>query len=297
MIQFRTVLLVLGCMLTCVALGADSRIDVKGPETRDDGIINYTVMSPYQKRPTIIEVLLPDGAPEGARYPVLYILPVNDGLDGQWGSGIQEAKRHSIHNRYKVICVSPEYDYTPWFGDHPTDPTLGQESYLLKVVIPVVEGRFPVVKGKDGRLLLGFSKSGFGAITIFMRHLDVIGKAVAWDSPLTMKSIFPEEEEMKVVFENQENFDKYCIPNLVKLHAATLKSGSPRLFLVSNANPNDSITALHSLFDTCEIPHHYQIDERRKHDWRSGWFPVVADLLFTPEAGGMKRPGKRNKLF
>lgn len=270
--------LTVGC-----AVVEGSEMHVEGPVTGEDGILTYTVTSPYQRKANAVEVLLPDDVREGKRYPVLYILPVNDGIDGPWGSGIQEAKRHNIHNQYNVLCVSPEYDYTPWFGDHPTDLTLRQESYLLDVVIPIIEQRFPVLKGKDGRLLFGFSKSGFGAITIFLRHLDAIGKAAAWDAPLTMKNILPTQEEMKVVFVSQENFKPYCIPSLVAKHAATLKDGPPRLVLVSNASADDSVTALHHLLDEYEIPHHYELDQKRKHDWRTGWFPVAARLLFAED--------------
>jgi len=289
MIQFGTVFL--SSLAVCTALGAKPSMVVEGPEVGDDGIINYTVTSPYQTRPTTVEVLLPDNAPEGGPYPALYILPVNDGLDGAWGSGIQEAKRHNIHNLYKVICVSPEYDYTPWYGDHPTDPALAQESYLLNVVIPVVEQHFPVLKGRDGRLLFGFSKSGFGAITILLRNLDAIGKAAAWDAPVMMKSILPKQEEMNVVFVNQDNFDKYCIPELAARRAAVLKDDVPRIVLVSNGDPNASLSALHNLLDAHKIPHRYQVDEKRKHDWRTGWFPVAARLLFAPEAGPDEETG------
>jgi hypothetical protein len=108
------------------------------------------VTSPYQRKANAVEVLLPDKMSYGKRYPVLYILPVNDGTDGPWGSGIHEARRWGIHNTHGVICVAPAYDETPWFGDHPTDPTLRQESYLLKVVIPLIEGRYPTLEGKEG---------------------------------------------------------------------------------------------------------------------------------------------------
>jgi len=66
---------------------------------------------------------------------------------------IVEARRHDIHNRFNVICVSPEYDYTPWYGDHPTDLALAQESYLIKAVIPMIEERFPVIEGPDAAAL------------------------------------------------------------------------------------------------------------------------------------------------
>lgn len=46
----------------------------------------------------------------------------------------------------KLIWVAPVYDEPPWFGDHPTEPTLQPESYRLKVVIPFIEKRYPRCK-------------------------------------------------------------------------------------------------------------------------------------------------------
>jgi hypothetical protein len=219
----------------------------------------------------------------GENYRVLYLLPVNDGIMGEWGSGIVEARRHNIHNRFNVICVSPEYDYTPWFGDHPTEPAQRQESYLLDIVVPLIEERYPVVKAKEGRFLLGFSKSGFGAIAIMLRNLDRIGKAAAWDAPLMMNSPLPSEDEMQRVFATQENFDKYCVPTLVEKHLTTLQTGPPRLVLVSNGRDSGEIPDLHKLLDQRGIPHRFKIDEKREHTWTSQWLPVVAELLFAPD--------------
>jgi len=244
---------------------------VQGPEVNVNGFMTYTVDSPYQGRPTQIEVLPPDLMKPGEQYPVLYLLPVNDGIMNRWGSGIVEARKHNIANRYNVICVSPEYDYTPWYGDHPSDPTLRQESYLLEVVMPLIEERYPVVPGKDGRILLGFSKSGFGAITLALRHLDRIGMAAAWDAPLMMTSPLPGQEEMQRVFATQENFDPYCVPSLVEKHLATLQAESPRLVLVANGEGGWSVSELHRFLDEHDVPHRFLVDEEREHTWASDW--------------------------
>ncbi|GMW02133.1 MAG: hypothetical protein AMXMBFR84_32690 [Candidatus Hydrogenedentota bacterium] len=255
-------------------------IDVSDPVKGPDGILRYTVMSPYQAAPTVLEVLLPDEPKPEDRFPALYILPVNDGIDGPWGNGVQEARRHNVHNKHRVICVSPEYDFTPWYGDHPTDPALRQEGYLLQVVIPAVEARHPVVAGKDGRLLIGFSKSGFGALTVLLRHLDVIGKAAVWDAPLTSPRILPGEEHMLRVFVTDENYTAYYIPGLIDEHAKVLRANPDRIVLGNNGGMSKDVRAVHEQLDSLSITHAYLEDDRREHDWRSGWFPIVAARLF-----------------
>ncbi len=280
----RTTLFLFLLTLTASAFAVEAPTQVKEPTTGKDGIINYPVISPYQAGENAVEVLLPDNLDPAKRYPVIYFLPVNDGIDGPWGSGIQEAKRFNLHNRHQVICVSPEYNYTPWFGDHPTEPTLRQESHLIHSVIPMIEERYPVIKGKDGRMLLGFSKSGFGAITILLRNLDVIGKAVSWDSPLTSTAIFKGEEEMVRVFETDENFAHYSIPGLIDKQAKVLAVGPPRIYLISSGpRPTGSAKILHDKLTGLGIAHGFKVDKARQHTWTSEWVPVAVDVLFESE--------------
>jgi S-formylglutathione hydrolase FrmB len=262
-----------------MALGKEPGVVIEGPDVAADGIFTYRVTSPYQRKTNAVEVLLPGKMSEGKRYPVLYILPVNDGTDGPWGSGIHEAKRCSIHNKYGVICVAPAYDETPWFGDNPTDPTLRQESYLLRIVIPLIEDRYRTIDSKEGRFLIGFSKSGFGATAIFLRHLDVFGRAAAWDAPLTSKTILKEEDEMRCVFDTEDNYRGYYIPGLIDLHAELLRNGPPRIVLVNNGVRATPIVEVHEQLTTLGIPHRYLADAQREHNWTSGWFRVAAKLL------------------
>jgi len=265
--------------LSGIADKAGVEVTVAGSKENANGFLSYTVTCPYEGRPTQVEVLPPDDMTVGKLYPVLYLLPVNDGITGPWGSGIVEAKRHDIHNRFQVICVAPEYDYTPWFGDHPKERALRQESYLLEVVMPLIEERYPVIKGKKGRFLLGFSKSGFGAMTIALRNLERIGGAAAWDAPLMMRSPLPPEEEMQRVFASQENFNAYCIPALVDKHLEALRAVPPRLALVSNGTDQGSVVELHKLLESRGVPHRFAVDEKREHTWTSQWLPMVAQLL------------------
>jgi hypothetical protein len=59
-----------------------------------------------------------------------------------------------------------------------------------------------------GLLLLGFSKSGWGALfSLLLRHPDVFGKAAAWDAPLVMDS--PGRHGNGDIFGTPENFEKY----------------------------------------------------------------------------------------
>ena len=117
-------------------------------------------------------------------------------------------------------------------------------------------------------------------MAIFLRHLDVLGKAAAWDAPLTGKTILKEEGEMLYVFATEDNYRKYYIPGLIDAHAELLKNGPPRIALVNNGVRPTPIGEVHEQLTRQGIPHHYVADDQREHNWTSGWFRVAAKLLF-----------------
>lgn len=55
----------------------------------------------------------------------------------------------------------------PWYGDHANKSNIRQESYIRECLVPYMEKHFPTYEEKEGRLLLGFSKSGWGHSVCF----------------------------------------------------------------------------------------------------------------------------------
>jgi S-formylglutathione hydrolase FrmB len=183
----------------------------------------------------------------------------------------------------------------PWYGDHPHDLRIRQESYLVQFVVPFVERNFPVVKDPSGRMLLGISKSGCGAFTVLLRHPDVFGKAVAWDAPLLYDDITAVKAAgTEAVFGTRENFEQYYLPNLLKEKAALLRGRPARLVLMGYGFCQDQVEKAHGLMQALKIPHVYDNKTRRVHQWQSGWFPDAVRYLVQPEGLGRQAPGKKN---
>ena len=89
-----------------------------------------------------------------------------------------------------------------------------QEACFLQVIVPYIEHHYPVEAERSSRLLLGFSKSGWGAYSLLLRHPDLFGRAAAWDAPL-MKDR-PDQYGMGEIFGTQENFEKYQVTRLLE---------------------------------------------------------------------------------
>jgi hypothetical protein len=255
---------------------------VKGG-TNDDDFINHRIKSPYQADSTTIRVLLPDKIVKGEKYKVLYILPVIENDNRRFGDGLGEVKKYNYHNKYNLICVAPEFTYKPWYCDHAIDKVRQDESHMLKTVIPFVDSHYPTLKEMEGRLLMGFSKSGRGALSLVLRNPQIFYKGAGWDNGIRVDAgpISEEErlEKIEEVFGTVSVFEKYRITNVLKEKGPGL-GDKQRLFLYSTEGKRALGSAeIHNLMIELKIPHRYLFEPRRKHRWDSGWIPEAVRFL------------------
>ena len=174
-----------------------------------------------------------------------------------------------------IIFVFPTFSDLPWYADHPTNPAIRQEMYFMKVVVPFVEASYPA---SDERLLLGFSKSGWGAWALLLRHPDVFRRAAAWDAPLTMEQVG--KFGTSGIFGTQKNFEQYRPADLLRQDAARLRSET-RLILTGYDNFRTHHQQAHKLLEDLGIPHEYRDGPQRQHEWHSGWLSEAVDLLLS----------------
>lgn len=275
----------LACIVTLAFVCSLGSGSVWAVENDEDGFLLHRLESPYQAKETSLRILLPDSIESGKRYRVLYVLPVHeDGLRSH-GDGLIEMKRLNVHNEHQLICVAPAFTTKPWYADHDRNPEKRDESHMLKTVLPFVETHYPVRTDREGRLLIGFSKSGWGAKTLLMRNPNVFHKAVGWDTGIRVDTgPFDEafDRDMRVArdFGSYENFESYRISTLVKTRGKDLGE-EVRLFYF---NRDGNVRALggariHQLMIEAGIPHRYVMEPYRDHRWDSGWMPEAIAFL------------------
>jgi len=255
------------------------------------GVWQYQVESPFTKGKNVVEVLLPDQFDKAKQYRVLYVLPVEMGENHNFGDGLQEVRKLGVHNRHDVICVGPTFDGAmPWYGAHATDTRIRHEDYLVKVVVPLIESRYPTLGAAEGRLLLGFSKSGWGAFSLLLRNSGFFGYAASWDAPLMMTERQFGAFETRDHFGTPENFASYMIVNLLREHAKEFQD-KPRLVLAGSSlfgpQPGKAFAdsphtlAAHALMQELGIKHLYNNDLPKGHHWGTGWVGPVVDMLMS----------------
>jgi len=249
----------------------------------ENGFQVHRLKSEYQASETVIRVLLPDDYDYRKDYRVLYVLPVIEHDNRRFGDGLLEVKQYGFHNTHQLICVAPEFSHMPWYADHDLNPEKRDESYVLKVVIPLVGERYSVVEDAKGRLLVGFSKSGWGALTLLLRNPDTFYRAVGWDTGIRVDTGPIEEadrqERIGLNFGTEANFERYRISTLIRERGKEL-DGEVRLFYYNTEGRRAVGGArIHQLMVEEEIPHLYLFEPKRTHRWDSGWLPRAVAFL------------------
>jgi hypothetical protein len=258
---------------------------VISPATRNtDGVLTHRIECELQAAPTELRVLLPrEVADEATRaikkWSVIYLLPVEAGRESRFGDSMRTAVEIDAANRYGAIIVQPTFAALPWYADHPTDRTLAQESYFTDVVVPLVERTYPALAEPRGRLLVGFSKSGWGAWSLLLRHPDKFGKAASWDAPLTMT--WPSKYGSQPIFGTEETFEQYRITKLLEDRAEQLTDSS-RLILLGHGNFPDH-GPIHEQLERLRIPHVYRPGPKTPHVWDKAWLQPAIEAVVSDE--------------
>jgi hypothetical protein len=261
-------------------------------------VLTHTLSSEYQGTDQQVKVILPDAYDAANQYRVLYVLSVEAGFNTAFGDALAIVEATNIHNTQNAILVQIGYEKAPWFGDHATDLSTRQESYFLHTVIPFIESTYSTFGTKEGRLLVGFSKSGWGAISLIFRNPEVFGYAAAWDSPMMLNTFAFNMEE---IFGTQERLDAYRPDLLAVSHKAPFVARNRLVFSgesyfgnFDDTNPSglSHTRDFHELLESQGIQHEFYNGLQSSHSWNSKWLAPVLDALFwlTHDADGDQLP-------
>ncbi len=257
----------------------------RSAEDDDSGIRVHQLKSPYQAKETSLRVVVPEELKADRRCRVLFVLPVHEDGLFKHGDGLLELRKLNIHNEHQLICVAPAFSSKPWYADHDQNPDKQDESHLMKTVIPFLEKNYPVRTDQEGRLLIGFSKSGWGAMTLLLRHPEKFQKAVAWDPGVRvdvgpLREGFDREPRVRRDFGSDENFERFRLSALLKTRGNEL-GDEVRLFYFNRAGHDRALggARIHQLMVEQGIPHRYVMESFRDHRWDSGWMPEALEFL------------------
>jgi hypothetical protein len=281
---------------TALAQNGHPPMTVGTPTTDANGVKYYPVTSIYQGSQQIIRVLQPTSPPPGTPPVVLYVLPVDSGVDtlsSTYSDGLEELRLLNVPNLFNMTLIAPSFGYEPWYGDNIRDAKR-MESFVVDDLVPFgdtfVPGPIPQ------RYLIGFSKSGNGALDLILRHPGIFNAVAAWDSPTQLTELSQYPTDLGIDFGTQANFSSYIIPTLVSSNASAFQqqnriwiSGDQALYTAQMQSLDQELTA-------AGIPHTFVQGGTRAHSWSSGWLIGAATglnaiaTLTQPAAGTLPPP-------
>ena len=279
-----------------------STMTVGSPTTDANGVMYYPVTSVYQDaQPQTIRVLQPTNPAPGMPPRILYVLPVDAGVDttsSAYSDGLEELRLLDVQDLFNMTLIAPSFAYEPWYGDNIADPTRRMESFIVDDLVPFgdtfAQGSVPQ------RYLIGFSKSGNGALFLILRHPGIFNGAADWDAPAQLSDLnatgISTPGALPMNFGTQSNFDLYNIPSLVSSDANPFQQQNRLWISGDQAAWTADMDELDSQMTAASILHTWVQGGERAHSWNSGWLDgAVTDLdanatLTAPAAGNIEPP-------
>jgi S-formylglutathione hydrolase FrmB len=146
--------------------------------------------APAKPQALPVNVLLPDGYSPHKRYPVLYLLHGHGDSYWSWWSP-SNGNLAQVARGFPGIVVMPEGGqgwYADWWnGGRRAAP--GWESYHLRELVPLVERRLPIRRGRRWHAIAGLSMGGEATMYYASQRPGYFGAAAAFSPPLSIQRV------------------------------------------------------------------------------------------------------------
>ena len=257
-----------------------SPLDIQYASTDADGVVSYKVFSPDDGYGTqTLRVLAPTHPTHGVPHNFLFVLPVEPGLGTQYGDGLETMRSLEAQDQYNLTIVEPTFSMDPWYADNPNDPNLHYETFMTELVPWVAQNLSAT--GEEQNWLIGFSKSGFGAQDLILKHPDLFTLAASWDFPADMSSYSQFGSSSADDYGTDTNFQaNYRLaPIFINSHNTPFL-GKNRIWIGGYDDIfSRDVADYDALLTSAGIPHTTEPAQVMAHRWDSGWVPSALSAL------------------
>lgn len=182
-------------------------------------IENIIITSKILNKEMPASVYLPKDYDEKDYFPTLYFHHGRNGNENiLFEAGIDKVADELIDNQKikSLIIVCPNLDNSRGLNSSleyvEVKDSFGRiinngmyEDYFINEIIPEIDKKFKTIKNRNNRFVGGASAGGYIALHNAFRHPKLFSKVGGHMPAIELKL----EEEDKVYFQNQDNFDKY----------------------------------------------------------------------------------------
>ena len=271
--------------LLCVALvspaySTAAGLEVANPWTDANGVTWYDATSSYNgPGSTTLRILSPT-SPAAVSHRFIYVLPVVEDVQLQdvYGDGLEELRALNVHNDYNAHIIAPSFKAVPWYADHDTNLERRYESFVALDLVPWVRANLSVT-GQEEHWLVGFSKSGFGAVTLLFRNPTVFDATAAWDLPADQADV--NSGNMLDNYGTETNFQSnYRLTNeWIAARKGPFQAATRLWISHDHATFTDQVSAFAGRLQANQVQFMRTGGATRAHSWTSGWLPeAIANL-------------------
>ena len=221
-------------------------------------------------------VILPDSySNKNNRFPVVYLLHGYSGNYSDWIKKVPHVKNNA--DQFQIIIVCPDGNYNSWYVDSPVDSSIRYETYISTEIPHFIDSAYRTKASRNFRAITGLSMGGQGALFVAWKHADFFGAAGSMSGVQELRPWKDKYELVKVLGNDDANFDNYSVANLVKkvpsiLPAIIFDCGTEDPFIETNRK-------LHNRLSELKIPHDYT-ERNGNHSWPYWGNAISFQILF-----------------
>jgi len=248
--------------------------------TDSTGIASYDVISADNSDGAqVMRVLQPTNPAPGVAHNFLFVLPVEAGQGSTYGDALKILQAMDAQDKYNLTIIEPTFGIDPWYADNPVNGAVQYESFMTQELVPWVDQNL-ATSGSEQNWLIGFSKSGYGAQDLILKHPNLFSLAASWDFPADM-STYTQYGDSEGGYGTDANFQaNYRLTQSFVdankgpfLNANRIWIGSYGLYQTDMADYDALLTA-EGIQHTTETP------TSMAHRWDSGWVPLAMAALY-----------------
>jgi S-formylglutathione hydrolase FrmB len=253
-------------------------------------------------------------------FPVLYLLHGGGGGSFCDWLNLPPDKNlvHRMADHYNIVIVNPDGGSTSYYFDGPLEASSQFETFVAKEVVAKIETTYRVIKDGKGRVIVGLSMSGHGAMFIAARHPVLFIAAgsmsgvmnintATWNVPQTFAKQRA-ENLVRLLGQPKDSIHPYSGYTIATMTDQLKANG---VYLIFDCGVDDFLIEpnqdIHRKLLANGTPHDY-IERPGKHDWSYWENALPYQMLFfqkvlqtqtspqpSPEGKGHRRTAQKDK--
>ena len=231
------------------------------------------------KGPLDVRILRPTNPSPGVAHNFLFVLPVQNGTENRsYGNGLNLLQSLNAQNQYNLTIVEPSFAVVPWYADQADDPAIAYETFMNSQLVPWVRSTFASTSHEQN-WLIGFSKSGYGAIDLVLKHPTTFALAAAWDFPADMSRY--DQYGDSANYGTDANFQSHY--RLTSAFVGARKAPFTevdRIWLSGYNTFRPDMADFDAMLTSLGMLHTFTKRSFRAHTWGAGWLPEALAALY-----------------